>query len=65
MPMSTVAAPTVAVPPTFISFLTLKSSPRLKSRKMTPISPHVSMLETSRTVGSTLTAGPASTPANR
>ena len=51
IPINTVIAPTIAVPPTFISFLMLKSRPRLNSRKMTPISPQVLMLTVSDTVG--------------
>ena len=56
---------TVILPdlPTFIRLLKLNSSPRANSRKMTPISLHVSMFCMSCTLGSNDTCGPVKTPA--
>ncbi len=39
-----VKAVTEAVPPTFSNFLKLNSNPKLKSKKITPISAQTSML---------------------
>ncbi len=52
-----------AVPPTLTSFLKLKSNPKVKSKKITPISDHVSMLPESITVGVYLQTGPLRIPA--
>ena len=52
-----------ASPPTRMSFLKLNSSPRLNSRKITPISANVSIFSTSATVGSSLKCGPTRKPA--
>ena len=56
-------APMTAVPPTFISFLKLKSSPRAKSRKITPMSAQMWMLSTSATDEICFTVGSARMPA--
>ena len=54
---------TTAVPPTFINFLKLKSSPKANNRKITPISAQIRILSTSVTVGICSMEGPASIPA--
>ena len=41
IPPTVVRAPIMAVPPTFINFLKLKSRPKAKSKKITPISAHI------------------------
>ena len=52
-----IIAPTIvralimAVPPTFISFLKLKSSPKANRRKITPISAHIWIFAESVTIG--------------
>ena len=56
-------APMTAVPPTFINFLKLKSSPKANNRKITPISAQIRILSTSVTVGICSMEGPASIPA--
>ena len=52
-----------AVPPTFISFLKLNSKPKLKSKKMMPISAQTSTLLVSRIVGKKSKLFPAKNPA--
>ncbi|MNL26459.1 hypothetical protein D3C87_1479870 [compost metagenome] len=52
-----------AEPPTFTSFLKLNSRPRLKSKKITPISAQMSILFLSTTVGKKWMCGPTSKPA--
>ena len=63
IPITTVMAPMTAVPPTFINFLKLKSSPKANNRKITPISAQIRILSTSVTVGICSMEGPASIPA--
>ena len=52
-----------AEPPTFISFLKLNSNPRLKRRKITPISASVLILVISTTEGKILKLGLTRNPA--
>ena len=63
MKSTVVIAVTAAAPPTCINFLKLNSSPRPKSRKMTPISDQVRMFASSVTVGTNFTWGPTRKPA--
>ena len=53
------------VPPTFISFLKLNSSPKLNSKKITPISAHTSTLFISVIEGKKSKWFPAKNPAIR
>jgi hypothetical protein len=52
-----------AVPPTLTNFLKLNSSPKAKSKKMTPISDHVWILAVSMTEGVSVKCGLAKNPA--
>ena len=54
-----------AVPPTFISFLKLNSSPKLNKRNITPISAQTFTLFMSFTVGKKSNSLPAKNPATK
>ncbi len=65
IPKMMVSVAMMAGPPTFTIFLKLNSSPRAKSRKMTPISDHTWMLAASITDGVRGKWGLAIKPATR